>query len=435
MQHKINETELLKKLISIPSPFFHEENITLFLEEFLQGMGFKTQRQEVKRSVNINGKITEFCHFNVLGEKGEGEKSFLLYGHIDTVPPVAGWKEMKLNPFIAVERDGIITGLGADDMKGGVVSILKAMEDLEPEGYKIKVAFGVDEEYLSMGAHVLVNSSFLDDVAACIVPEVGSGGAPQKSGNLVLGRHGRVRYGISITGRAAHASTPEHAVNPIKYAMELIEEVEKVELGDDPDMPPGNVSIAAIRSEIGGLSSPEECMVWFDFLYSIPMRSEGILSQLRKIIHRINEKYITADVGGTFISLYKSDSDSLELVSLPSFRIIDPTDLSEEDAERFESRATPYQEPFKLEADTPLFEAAAEAVRQVMGEEPVICYGKSNADENYFAEKVPTIVIPPVGGNEHQAGEYIVIESMENIAKIIRRTVINFASSLFCTGK
>ncbi len=426
MQHTINETELLKKLISIPSPFLHEEKISLFLEELLQNMGFKTRRQEVKRSVNINGKVTEFCHFNVLGEKGEGERSFLLYGHIDTVPPVEGWKEMKLNPFIAVERDGIITGLGADDMKGGVVSILKAVEDLEPEGYKIKVAFGVDEEYLSMGAYVLVNSAFFDDVEACIVPEVGSGGAPQKSGNLVLGRHGRVRYGVSIMGRAAHASTPEHAVNPIKYAMELIEEVEKVELGDDPDMPPGNVSIAAIRSEIGGLSSPEECLVWFDFLYSTPMRSVGILSQLQKIIHKLNKKYITVDVGGTFISLYKGESDSVETVSLPSFRIIDPTNLSQEDGERFESRATPYQEPFKLEADTPLFAAAADAVRQVMGEEPVICYGKSNADENYFAEKVPTIVIPPVGGNEHQAGEYIVVESMKNVAKIIRETVINF---------
>lgn len=412
MKNKIDEAELLKKLISIPSPFFQEEEIALFLEGFLGDMGFTTHRQEVKRSVNFDGKIVEFSHFNVLGEKGDGERSFLLYGHIDTVPPVEGWKEMKLNPFVAVERDGIITGLGADDMKGGVVAILKAVEDIKPEGYKIKVAFGVDEEYLSKGAHVLVNSSFMDDVAACIVPEVGSGGAPQKSGNLVLGRHGRVRYGVSIMGRAAHASTPEHAVNPIKYAMELIEEVEKVELGDDPDMPQGNVSIAAIRSEIGGLSSPEECLVWFDFLYSVPMRSGGILEQMGKIISKENEKYSVPGKKGAS--------------PMPSFRIIDPTNLNEEDSARFESRGTPFQEPFKLEADTPLFEAAAKAVRNVMGEEPVICYGKSNADENYFAEKVPTIVIPPVGGNEHQAGEYIVVESMKNAAKIIRETVINF---------
>ena len=412
---KINTTELLKKLISIPSPYFYEEEIAVFLEKKLQEMGFKTGRQEVKRAGFVNGELKNFTHFNVLGEKGEGERSFLLYAHMDTVPVVKEWADLGLDPFTPVEKDGKIIGLGSDDMKAGIVIILKAVEDLEHEGYKIKVVFGVDEEYLSTGAHVLVNSPFFEDVKGCIVPEVGSGDSEQKVGNLVLGRHGRCRFGVSIKGRAAHAATPEFAINPIKYALELIEDVEKISLGEDTDMPKGNVSTASISSEIGGLSNPEECVLWFDFLYSPSMLSDKILDQLNEIIGKRNKMYATDKVN----SEGKTEA-------LPSFRVIDPRDMTEEDKARFDSRPTPFQEPFKLEKDSKLFKAAAKSVKEITGNDPTVCYGKSNADENYFSQKAPTLVLPPVGGNEHQGGEFIEIDSMDKVAMMMKRTVENF---------
>ena len=69
--------ELLEDLIGIKSDFFHEEKIGLFLEKLLKKMGFVTYRQEVKRSLIIDGKRKDLTHFNVLGEKGRGEKSFV----------------------------------------------------------------------------------------------------------------------------------------------------------------------------------------------------------------------------------------------------------------------------------------------------------------------------------------------------------------------
>lgn len=409
----IDTIKLLKKLISIPSPFFHEEEISEFLFNQLQEMGFSAYRQEVKRTAKIDGLMKDLVHHNILGEKGDGKKSILLYAHMDTVPPVMAWRDMGLDPYVPVEKDGRLIGLGSDDMKAGIVAILKAVEDIKPCGYKIKVAFGVDEECDSAGAYILLKSDFVRDCVACIVPEVGTGRTPARPGKLILGRHGGCRVGVRIKGKAAHASTPEHAVNPIKYALKLIEDIEKIDTGDDPHLPPGNVSTTYINSEIGGLSSPEECMVRFAFLYSIPQTSATIYKQIEEILSRENSKY----------------SGEAKTDSFPFFMLIDPRKLSEEDRKKFHFRKTPFNDPYKIDKSNPLVISAKFAVREVLNMDPEICYGKSNADENYFAMLMPVIVIPPVGGNEHQAGEYVEIDSVDATAGVIKRTITKYFKS------
>jgi len=408
--------DLLADLISIPSPFFYEEKISEFLEGILNDMGFTTTRQQVRRSALIDGHPREFTHFNVLGEKGEGERSFLLYGHIDTVPVVNAWKEMGLDPFKPLFRDGKIYGLGACDMKGGVAAILKAIEDIEPQDYRIKICFGVDEENESVGAYVLVNSDFIKDCVGCIVPEVGSGAAKQNSRNILTGRHGRNRVGILVRGHAAHAATPEYIVNPIEYALEAINEAKKIDFGDDPDMPPGNISIAGIQSAGGGLSSPEECVIWFDNLYLPPLNTLDIFRQYIEICEKLNKKYAGVAIG-------KMGS---KRVAPPRFSVIDLCNLSDPNKKKFTPRATPFMEPWKIDRDHPLVKCASDVIKNITGEEPVLTCGKSNADENYIGPLVPTIGIPPIGGGEHQGGEWVDPESVEKAAGIMRGIVDNY---------
>jgi len=409
----INIKNLLEELISIPSPFFYEEKIALFLENYLRTMGFSTSRQAVERSAIIDGKEKKFSHFNVLGEKGEGDRSFLLYAHMDTVPVVKAWQEMGLDPYKPVFKDGKIIGLGASDMKAGIVSILKGVENLNPTDYKIKICFAVDEEYESTGAHVLVNSDFVKDCVSCIVPEVGTGNAPPAMENLIIGRHGRNRVGIRITGHAAHAATPEFILNPVEYALEFINETKKIDPGNDPDMPPGNVSIYSIKAEGGGLSSPEECIIWFDNLFSSPQTSASLFNQYKDICRRLNNKYkIMADEG--------------KLLFSPLYSIIDLTDLSKEDEKLFAPRRTPFMEAWKTSKENSLIECGKKAVRDIVGKDAVLACGKSNADENYIGQLMPALVVPPMGGNEHQGGEFVLLESVENAAKIINRIIIDY---------
>lgn len=405
---EIKIEKILTEMISIPSPFLHEEKITLYLEKNLKDMGFKTSRQVVRRSCKIDGKIKRVEHFNVLGEKGSGSKSFLLYGHADTVPPVDAWEEMGIDPYCATIQGNKLIGLGASDMKGGLAAILKAAHDLNPENYKLKICFGVDEENESAGAYELINSDFIDDCAGCIVTEVGSGNVEPAPGNVMLGRHGRNRVGVRIRGKAAHASTPAQAVNPVKYALEFIELAETIDPGDDPDMPPGNVTVSGIQAHSKGLSSPEECLIWFDNLFCPPVTSNHIFQQYRDLCSSLNEKYSGQGKNGT---------------GFPRFSVIDLANLTKKDALKFSARSTPFMEPWKISADSHLAKSAAEAVKKVLGRDPVFVYGKSNADENYIGMKIPTVVIPPVGGNEHQAGEYVLIDSLYQTAEIVKNTV------------
>jgi acetylornithine deacetylase/succinyl-diaminopimelate desuccinylase-like protein len=302
-------------------------------------------------------------------------------------------------------------------MKAGITAILSAVEKIEPANYKIKVCFGVDEENESKGAYVLVNSDFLDDCIACIVPEVGSGRAKQAKENIVIGRHGRNRIGVKVVGNAAHASTPEYIINPIEYALEFINEAKKVNLGDDPDMPPDNISVAGIHSKGGGLSSPEECVIWFDNLFSPHQTSESIFRQYQDICDLLNKKYHIS-----------SDKEINARASIPEFSLIDLQNLDSPDKQIFDPRSTPFMEPWKIQKEHPLVKCASKIVRKLTGKEPVLTTGKSNADENYIGQKVPTIVIPPRGGNEHQAGEYVEIESIEDTKDIIENIIIEYMS-------
>jgi len=96
-------------------------------------------------------------------------------------------------------------------------------------GYRIKVAFGVDEEYYSLGAHVLARSAFLDDVAAVVVPETGDG--PNRwhgPSTIGLGRMGRCEYVVEVPGTGGHGA---QAYNPdfVNAAVECARVVERIE--------------------------------------------------------------------------------------------------------------------------------------------------------------------------------------------------------------
>lgn len=80
-------------------------------------------------------------------------KPVLLNAHMDVVPvDEAARAEWKAEPFGGELREGFIWGRGALDMKGVMVGLLEAVENLIKEGYQpqrtIYLAFGHDEEIM-----------------------------------------------------------------------------------------------------------------------------------------------------------------------------------------------------------------------------------------------------------------------------------------------
>ena len=96
-------------LIDIYSPSGKEEDIQIHLEELLSEAGFAVERQEVDDD-----------RYNLCVTMGHGEPLLYLVGHVDTVP---SWD---LEGFGSQQKDGIISGLGSADMKGGCAAMIEA---------------------------------------------------------------------------------------------------------------------------------------------------------------------------------------------------------------------------------------------------------------------------------------------------------------------
>mmetsp|Transcript_17488 Transcript_17488/g.52473 ORF Transcript_17488/g.52473 Transcript_17488/m.52473 type:complete len:508 (+) Transcript_17488:152-1675(+) len=99
--------------------------------------------------------VTRIAEFSlVLKYQGSdpGLKPFALLSHIDVVPADEdeGTSAWSVSPFGGVIKDGFVWGRGAVDLKGNVVAILHAVNQLVEEGLKPRrsfyVALGHDEE-------------------------------------------------------------------------------------------------------------------------------------------------------------------------------------------------------------------------------------------------------------------------------------------------
>ncbi|HVG38925.1 MAG TPA: M20/M25/M40 family metallo-hydrolase, partial [Pyrinomonadaceae bacterium] len=126
--------ELTKKLIDIPSVSGAEADVTRFLADHLESLGYEVERQTVE---NDRENI-----FAVL----PGRTPRVVFStHLDTVPP-----------FIpAREDDDYIYGRGACDAKGIIAAQIAAAEKLRREGARdLGLLFLVDEEMGSIGARL-----------------------------------------------------------------------------------------------------------------------------------------------------------------------------------------------------------------------------------------------------------------------------------------
>ena len=87
---------------------------------------------------------------------------------IDTVAAADGWVT---DPFRLTEKDGVLYGLGACDMKGGIASALAAIAatDLKSLRRGIKVVWTYDEEIMFNGIKDYVNSGepFAEGEGSC----------------------------------------------------------------------------------------------------------------------------------------------------------------------------------------------------------------------------------------------------------------------------
>ena len=196
--HMPQAIEMLKESVNINSGTLNIAGVkkvgALFAKEF-EKAGFATEWVAMPDSIKRAG------HLVASRKSGKGKRLFLI-GHLDTVFE----PDMPANPFTML-NDSTATGQGVNDMKGGDVVVIMALQALEQAGLlkntDITAYFTGDEEHAGYPREVtrgdFINRAKQADIALAFE---GANGL----NSVATGRRGASGWRLDVTGKTGHSS-------------------------------------------------------------------------------------------------------------------------------------------------------------------------------------------------------------------------------------
>jgi succinyl-diaminopimelate desuccinylase len=361
-------------MVNIDSTFPNEARLCTFLSDYLSSVGMKVETQKVEDS-----------RFNIFAQKGAGEAHVLFLGHIDTVPAAAGWSSDPCK----IRREGDkLHGLGCFDMKGGISSAIKSVEEAEGS---VKLLLCIDEENISKGAWKAVKDKreWFKGISLVVSPEpILDNGTYAKSENIVtLGSGGRVVIEVDVHGKSAHQARSEEGINAIEEMAKIISNIGKMELRKHDKLGKEEIFVRMVEGASKGLSVPEDARFEMDMRLVPPSSASDAVQRLHSLVEGLKDKGVL-------------------------------NERAEVDV-KVKARETPYLEPYLT--DTKNREVAK--VLEVLGSHYgsyAVSYDRSVSDENVIANslKVPVMRIGPKGSGAHSKDEWVSYGSVRDLAKL-----------------
>jgi acetylornithine deacetylase len=204
-------TEILRTLVGFDT-VSAKSNLALidWVAEYLAGHGIASRltHDATRSKANLFATIGP-------AEAGGG---VILSGHTDVVP-VEG-QPWDSDPFTLVEKDDKLYGRGSADMKGFIAITLALVPELVQRrlARPLHLAFSFDEEVGCLGVPHLIAE--LPQGPAR--PRLAIIGEPT-SMQVANSHKGVQGFTTEVTGRAAHSSAPDHGVNAIVAASDIIQ--------------------------------------------------------------------------------------------------------------------------------------------------------------------------------------------------------------------
>jgi len=344
----------LQDLVRTPSPSTQEGRVAERLAEEMRRVGFA----EV-----FTDRIG-----NVVGRVGEGGGKVLFYeGHMDTVGTgdPSSWPR---DPYGAEIEDGVLYGLGASDMKGGLAAMVygaKALLDAGVElGGDLYVVGVVQEEPCEgLGVRVLIEEEGIrpDFVVLGEATDL----------QISRGQRGRMEMRVVVHGRSCHASTPERGENAIYGAAKLVFGVEllALQLPRDPFLGRGSIAVTQIESAAASRNAiPDMCTLYIDRRLTLGETEAKALAEIQSIVVR---EGVEAQVE---VSEYRATSYT-----------------------GYRCQAKEFYPPWALDEDHPLVQATARAIRKTLGYRPRIGAWAFSTDGVYTmgVAGIPTVGFGP----------------------------------------
>lgn len=270
----------LQKLISIPSLYGNEGEISDYVESFIRK---KNPSLSVIRENN-----TIVAHTPISPDK----RTVALVGHLDTVPGE--------NDYTGQILDGKLYGLGASDMKAGDAVILKLLEEFstQPSRFNLFFIFYEKEEgpYEANGLRQMFEK-YLD-----LLKKIDFAFVLEPTDNVVqVGCLGTIHAWFTFKGKRAHSARPWEGDNAIHKSWKLIKFLNELEpiMYRVKDISYFEVLNATMIDFNGGRNIiPEEFKVNLNYRFS-PTKT---LNEAKKYLLELKEKVGANEVEFTDLS-------------------------------------------------------------------------------------------------------------------------------------
>ncbi|MDA4113988.1 MAG: ArgE/DapE family deacylase [Thaumarchaeota archaeon] len=420
---KNEQTQLLEDLVKIPSISCtqHEGAAQKLVERSLRGthgidLDLWEPRTEDLSAYPLHpirtGEWTYDGRPNVVGilRGTGGGKSIILNGHIDVVSPepVKEWKHAPWGSEIVGDK---MYGRGTMDMKGGIAAMVYAVRAIAESGIKLRgdviLESMVEEEYGGGGTVAAVVKGYKADAA--IICEATS------SNSIGIASGGSRFFRVKIYGKPEWPHLAHYGVNAIGLASKVYEAL--LELDRERGL--------RLRGKHPMLES----------LRAGDMRGPGRPTNMTIGVMRAGDWPATvagwAEIEGR-VGFPPSESghDVQREVEQAVRRAAegDPWMLEHPpEVEWWGAR----REAFELDPSSPVVQTLKKNVDSLVG--PCELYGTSSAsDAAYIAPKVgayggiPTVSYGPGGGGAHTFDEYVNLQEVTDVTKVLASTIIDW---------
>jgi succinyl-diaminopimelate desuccinylase len=366
---------LTEELIALSSVTPDDKGCQQRLIELLSPLGFECETIQ-------SGNVT-----NLWARKGRAQPLMVFAGHTDVVPtgPLDQWRS---DPFVPTQRDGMLFGRGAADMKTSIAAMVMAAEEFTVAHPNHKGSIGFlltsDEEGPATDGTVVVCNMLKErgeQLDFCIVGEPTS--TDQLGDVIKNGRRGSMSGKLIIKGVQGHIAYPQMAKNPIHLAAPALAELaaEKWDDGNEYYLPT-SWQMSNIHGGTGATNViPGEVVVDFNFRFSTASTVEGLQQRVHAILNKYDFEYdLKWTIGGR---------------------------------------------PF-LTPRGELSDAITAAIKAETGIDADLSTTGGTSDGRFIAQICPQVIeFGPPNGSIHKIDEHIELRFIEPLKNIYRRTLEN----------
>lgn len=272
---------LAQSLIAAPSVTPATGMVFDVLEDALTPLGFAVERF-------VDGDEPDGQVENLLAvRRGRaGSPHFGFAGHLDVVPPGAGWTS---DAFVPDVRGPLLYGRGAVDMKGSIAAFVAAAAATPADAGTISLIITGDEE----GPAIFGTRALMEHMAArAIAPDmilVGEPTSVNQLGDMVkIGRRGSVNIWIDVPGVQGHVAYPHLADNPIPKLVAILAEIDAITLDHGTDwFQPSNIEVTDM--EVGNPATnviPAHARARLSIRFNDRHRGADLVARMEDIVRR-----------------------------------------------------------------------------------------------------------------------------------------------------